>query len=241
MADDSYTPDEEWRAIPGHEGYAVSTLGRVRSLDRILELNGPWGPMRRRHHGRVLRLKRKPNGWGVEYLQFFAGGNTYLHVHRVICLTFNGYPPTTRHEVAHLDGNPLNNVPSNLIWATAKENASHKVLHGTSSIGERNGAARMKEGQVEPIFCRYVSGESAKSIADSFGCCVGTILGMIRRRSWKHVNIHHELSEKAAEIAQENIRSARRENNARRQRNARGIPRPKRIIAIQQELPQAHA
>jgi hypothetical protein len=33
---------EEWRPIPGYEGYEASSLGRIRSLDRHLEFAGPW-------------------------------------------------------------------------------------------------------------------------------------------------------------------------------------------------------
>ena len=36
-------PAEEWREIPGYEGYEASSLGRIRSLDRYLEFVGRWG------------------------------------------------------------------------------------------------------------------------------------------------------------------------------------------------------
>jgi hypothetical protein len=37
-AGDANDPAEEWREVPGYEGYEASSLGRIRSLDRYLEL-----------------------------------------------------------------------------------------------------------------------------------------------------------------------------------------------------------
>lgn len=47
---------------------------------------------------------------------------TDVKVHRLICIAFNGPPPTPKHEVGHHDDDRANNVPSNLYWTTRAEN-----------------------------------------------------------------------------------------------------------------------
>jgi hypothetical protein len=54
----------DWRDIAGHEGlYSVSTLGRVRSLDRDVAMINRWGdPMLRRVPERILKPSRGIRG-----------------------------------------------------------------------------------------------------------------------------------------------------------------------------------
>lgn len=60
-------------------------------------------------------------------------------VHRLVCEAFHGPQPTKYHEVAHWDGDRLNNAPSNVRWATHKENEADKIRHGKVASGDRNG------------------------------------------------------------------------------------------------------
>lgn len=43
-------------------------------------------------------------------------------VHRLVCWTFHGPPPTSNHQVNHINENPLDNRASNLEWVTRDEN-----------------------------------------------------------------------------------------------------------------------
>lgn len=72
-------------------------------------------------------------------------------VHRAICATFKGPPTPEKPHVRHLNGNPLNNKPKNLVWGTPKENGEDKVRHGTSVKGSRNGNSKLTEDQVREI------------------------------------------------------------------------------------------
>lgn len=197
---------EEWRAIPGLEFYQASSLGRIRSLDRTLDLIGRWGPMRRFHAGRILVLKKKPNGCGQIYHQFFAGEDGgYWQVNRAVCLSFHGDPPSPRHEAAHLDGNSENDAAENLRWSTPIENAKDKRRHGTNPTGSKNAMSLLTETEIKGIFERYCDGELGGDIAADFNVSSTTIKGVLTRKSWAHVPIDAALVERAAQISRENL------------------------------------
>ena len=59
-----------------------------------------------------------------------AGKRQKRPVHQLVCEAFHGERPDGK-EVRHIDGNPLNNKPTNLAWGTRSENAKDRQLHGT--------------------------------------------------------------------------------------------------------------
>ncbi len=183
MATTTDTPDEEWRAIPGYDGYEASSLGRVRSLDRYLTFPGRWGPTKRFHRGRILRIKVKPGG----YCFVYTDGKRYLHVHRAVALAFNGEPPSPKHEGAHLNRNKADNRPGNIVWATPLENADHARGHGTLPVGSRNPMHVLCEQVIPSIIERYANGETTAVLAVEFGVCVAAIRNLLRGDSWSHV------------------------------------------------------
>ncbi len=184
MATYSDTAPEEWRAIPGYEGYEASSLGRIRSLDRHLTFPGRWGPTERFHRGRILRIKTKPNG----YCFVYAGAGRYLHVNRAVAMAFHGAPPSAKHEGAHKNRKKTDNRPQNIVWATKQENENHKIAHGTVPIGSRNGAHILCEQVIPEIIDRYARGEPAASLAKAFGVVPTAINHIIRGSSWSHVS-----------------------------------------------------
>lgn len=113
---------ERWLPIPGYEGYyEASDLGRIRTLPRSF----------RKSFVRVLKPWTKPCGHLMVALS--VNGRLRSHdVHRLVALTFLGAPPSPHHEICHNDGNPANNVPSNLRWGTRSENILDAVRHGTN-------------------------------------------------------------------------------------------------------------
>lgn len=178
---------ERWRPIPGYEGYEASTWGRIRSLDRVLELMGRWGPMQRFHHGKILCLKRKSSKGGSTYLCFYADGGSYPQVNRAVCAAFHGIPPSNKHEAAHLDGKVQNNRPENLAWKTPIENAADKVRHGTAPIGTKNAGARLNEASVVDIIARYAAGEKSHHLAIEYRVTPSNINAVVRGDTWAHV------------------------------------------------------
>ena len=117
---------EEWKDVPGFDGrYQVSDLGRVRSVDRPVRCTSCRGEEVRIARGRVLRPCSVPTG----HLRVPLGRGALRSVHALVAEAFIG-PRPPGCDVAHLDGNPRNNVPSNLGYATRTENNRHVALHG---------------------------------------------------------------------------------------------------------------
>lgn len=123
---------EEWRPITGFEGlYSASSLARVRTE----------GTGRGRTTGRVLKASPAANGYKVVTL-WKSNKPTTAYVHRIVCREFHGPPPEGADTVLHGDGDPLNNLPGNLRWGTARENVADTISHG-----------RMRNGQADKTHC----------------------------------------------------------------------------------------
>lgn len=119
---------ETWKPIPGYDGYEASNHGRVRSIDRMRLLRNRWGDLKpRRYPGRILAQATNRYGYKCVKLGWHAEKE---EVHRLVLLAFVGPRPPQR-EVAHWDGDPANNLLSNLRYATKSENYQDSVRHGT--------------------------------------------------------------------------------------------------------------
>ena len=152
---------ETWKAIVGFDGYEVSDLGRVRSLDRIVQ-----GPKKKvTMHGRVLRQHRDSDGY-QRVILIRDGKRHWLSVHRAVLNAFVGPQPDL--VCRHRDRTPANNILSNLRWGTQTENQHDRIAHGTSNHGEKNGCAFLKEEEVLQIRERRAAGESIVVLATDF-------------------------------------------------------------------------
>ncbi len=103
-------PDEDWKSIPLHPKYEVSTKGRVYSC-------------KFKH---IMKLT--PDG---NYLAIRLMDGNY-QVHTLIAKAFLGSPPLDIKfpKVNHKDGNGKNNHLSNLEWLSSSENAIHAYKMG---------------------------------------------------------------------------------------------------------------
>lgn len=167
---------EEWRAVPGWSAYEVSSLGRVRRIVRATGFGGGG-----------FRGVRKPypGEYGHLWLMLRQDGRrARFPVHRLVLLAFVGPQPSPRHQGAHNDGDPANNAPANLRWATQSENQMDRALHGTSNRGERQHMARLTREQVVDVRARLAKGEAQTDIAKMLGVHRCTILAIKRGQSW---------------------------------------------------------
>lgn len=131
---------EEWRPIPGWEGFAeASSHGRIRSLDR--ENRTPTGGIYVRK-GRILTPAL--SGGGYLGVSLYPGRKT-VHVHRAVCEAFHGTPPKDKPAAMHLDGDRMNNYSGNLKWGSYSENESMKIEHGTHANARKTHCANGHE------------------------------------------------------------------------------------------------
>lgn len=170
---------EVWKDIPGFEGmYQVSDHGRVRSLDRVVECNGPVkGRYPSRKYGRVLRPGPMSSGH-VSVMLGRAAGSYCAHV--LVLLAFKG-PCPEGLEVRHLNGVPNDNRLDNLEYATRTRNTQDKKFH--------NGAKgyKLTPAQAAEIIEALASNSPGVVLAKKYGVAQSTISAI------KHRKFHNDI------------------------------------------------
>lgn len=155
---------EEWRPILGHDGYEVSNLGRVRSVDRVLLQKDAHGGVAKFHyHGRILTQVPTTGGYMCVSLD---RGNGIFRVHRLVALAF--IPKEEgRPMINHKDGDPSNNRVDNLEWCDNRENQ----LHACRVLGKnlkRNKRKRIKCVETGEIFdCSIEAAKGNRATANN--------------------------------------------------------------------------
>lgn len=113
---------ETWLPVVGYEGsYEVSSLGAVRSIDRIDNRGS-----------RALGRRLRPDATASGHLRVTLsrdGKTRRFFVHRLVLWAFVGCTPPGM-EACHNDGDPTNNAVSNLRWDTKSANAQDRRRHG---------------------------------------------------------------------------------------------------------------
>ena len=158
--------EEVWKPVVGFEGYyEVSSLGRVRGLDRYVDNRLHNG--KRLAHGTMKYIDISDNGRNVIQLSK-CGKNYKFPLHRLIAMAFI---PNERNlpQINHKDENPLNNSIENLEWCDAKYNCNY---------GTRN--QRISESKYKPVVIfkdnsEPIEFDSQKSLAAYLNVCSSAI------------------------------------------------------------------
>lgn len=122
---------EEWRPVLGYEGrYEVSNVGRVRSVDRTVEVRGQ---VPRRLAGQVLETRLTTTGYPAIRLSRGEENPNARPLRKTCHLVLEAFvgqrPPGAI--CRHLDDDKTNNHLENLRWGTASENRFDSVRNGS--------------------------------------------------------------------------------------------------------------
>jgi hypothetical protein len=179
---------ECWLPVVGYEGlYEVSDMGRVRSIDRWVEVPG-WSPYLKR--GRLLTPNPSTNGYLKVTLCSNRSGARAQEtpaVHRLVLEAFRG-PCPPGQEARHGPGGKQDNRLVNLTYGTKPENAGDKVRDGTHIHGTISVHARLTEQIVRECRSRYAAKTATTvSLAAEFGVSQRAMWMVVNRKTWKHV------------------------------------------------------
>ena len=174
---------EEWREVDGFEGcYQVSSLGRVRSIDRYVE----------RSDGRLAFCKGRIlipfQGTTCNYLsvQLSKNGVPSKHLlHRLVAKAFLGLDSDTVLEVNHKDGNRHNNVVDNLEVVSHQQNIDHSRITGLKDdYGEKHKRAKLTNQQAADARTMWKQGVKQKDIAELFGVSKQVINDVVNYKTY---------------------------------------------------------
>lgn len=110
--------------------YQVSNLGRIKSLDRVVQRNKNGKVFSLTIHGRIMQWKYNQHYWTIGLMK--DNKTKFLLVHRIVAHMF---VPNTNNlpEVNHIDENTWNPVATNLEWC----DRNYNIVYGT--VQKRHG------------------------------------------------------------------------------------------------------
>lgn len=118
---------EIWRAHPEIDIIEVSTLGRVRTLDRMVSGKGKGTRLAK---GRILKQYDTAAGYLLANIKI-NGKWASKYVHRLVAQTFIPNPGNLP-QVNHLDCDRTNNNVENLEFCTASYNSKYREEFGNA-------------------------------------------------------------------------------------------------------------
>ena len=173
---------EEWRPVNGYPAYRVSNFGRVQS--RLVKGSNYYRFSK--EYKDIKPCISKKIGYPMVSL---SNGYTVtkVYVHDLVLTHFVGPRPEGMQACHYPDRNKLNCRIDNLRWGTRKENESHKIDHGVTNRGSRNGSSKLVESDVLEIVELHSSGMSYIDIANQFNVDRHSINYIVIGRTWSHL------------------------------------------------------
>jgi hypothetical protein len=174
--------------VPGFEDYyQITDDGRIRTKPRYA--NSPICGGERLIPPRWVNV-HLVKGYPA-FTAFVRGKKHTVYIHRVMAMLFVPNPHG-KPNINHKDGNKANFASWNLEWCTHAENMRHAFDTGlatapASGPGEASPAAKLNDVKVAEIKRRLRAGERAIALAREYGVVKGTIGGIARGETWKHI------------------------------------------------------
>lgn len=106
-------PDEIWKSILGYEEYMISNKGRIKHYAKRYNSYHLLTPTLNKNNNRLYVMLQKNNK------------RKNIQVAHLVAHTFVSGYSDKQNTVNHNDGNPTNNVASNLSWVSQSENNIH--------------------------------------------------------------------------------------------------------------------
>lgn len=169
---------EFWKDVVGYEGlYQVSNLGKVRSVDRVVDCR--WGH-NKKLEGKEIKSNLDKDGYLKLALSKYGKRKTYA-VHRLVADAFIPNPhnlPCINHKK---EFEKTNNSVENLEWCTVKYNnnyGTHQERSAKAREGMKNVAVRGGlNGNAKSVMCLNDSAvfDTLTLAAKQYGCNISCV------------------------------------------------------------------
>lgn len=183
--------NEIWYDIPGYEYYQLSTLDRLKSLER--QVRAGFGSYR------TIKAKILAPTLCKGYLQFGLYRNGQLKtfgLHHLKAMLFLPNPNNYKY-VLHKDNNPLNNSLDNLKWGTCKNNIQeawrdglHENTRQASKMkisGENAPWHKLTKVEVLEIRNRYATNQyTQKELGQLFNVSDAMVCRIVNNKNWNN-------------------------------------------------------
>lgn len=178
-------PSMQYMACPRFHGYSVSEAGDVVSHRKRIRMHGVrGGSVEHIDPLYVRQLKPQPTLKGYLAVTIIVNGKQRrVGVHQLVADAFIG-PCPPGLQVRHFDGVGSNNVPTNLKYGTALENAADRQRHGRYPSGSEHPNSKLTDEQVERLHALRATGAKVEDIAALFSVSKSTIESILYRKSY---------------------------------------------------------
>ena len=151
------------KKIPGYSRYLASNQGF------IIKVSGE------RRFSPEIKYGNRSKGDKYMRLAAYSDMNEEYrttYIHRLVALAFHGIPDSSETDVHHIDGNPRNNRPENLMWCTHQANCQQ-----TQHAGRQGKAIQQIDLQTNKVIAQWVSVlAAARSVGKESSHALGNAL-----------------------------------------------------------------